>query len=380
MNRRHLTACLAALGMMVGSTLAHSEPKIVIGLTTPMTGGAASFADPERRGVEMAVAEINAQGGVLGRQLELKITDNRCNPTEGVQTANKLIHEDGAVALIGAFCSSVSLAVMPIAQRAEVPFVIDVSTAPSITEHTGPGKNEWVFRTSVTDDGMANALIDYLVEATPWRKIALVAEDTDYGRGGIAAFQELGKKKGIEIIRAETFTQNTPDFTPILNKVSASKPDAIAVYMLGSDMANFLKQYEGWGGKIPITGRFDPALLNAGQLRRGFLEGSVGVLPYSVDIDTPANKHFATQYQALYKEPPQFQSAYGYEAVYMLREAIERAGQATPAAIRQALTETQYQSMMGLTISFDKSHQAHNNAVILKLHEGKVIITDLKPT
>ncbi len=371
-------AAAAALGL-APLTATAADP-IRIGLTAPITGGAASFADPERRGVEMAVEEINAAGGVLGRPLQLSIADNRCNPTEGVQSANKLINEDDVVAMIGAFCSSVTLAIMPVVQRAEIPLVIDVSTAPVITEHMGPGKNEWAFRTSVTDAGMARALIEYLADEGEWQTIALVGEDTDYGRGGMAAFTELAEAKGIEVTRSETFTQNTPDFTAIINKIVASRPDAIGMYMLGADMANFLKQYEAWGGQIPITGRFDPGLLSKAQRDRGFLDGSIGVLPYAPEVDTTANREFVKAYEARNDEPPQFQSAYGYEAVYLLADAIERAGQAEPAAIRQALVDTAYPSMLGVDITFDDDHQAHNNAVILQLNDGEIEIVSLNPT
>ena len=122
-----------AAAASLASSLAWAQAPIVVGLTTPVTGGAASFALPERQGVEMAVDEINKAGGVLGRPIRLVVADNRCNPTEGVQTANRLINEDKAVVLLGAFCSSVSLAIMPVVRRSEVPLVIDVSTAPSIT-------------------------------------------------------------------------------------------------------------------------------------------------------------------------------------------------------------------------------------------------------
>lgn len=371
-------AVATTVGLAASSAIA-AEP-IVFGLTMPVTGGAASFADPERRGVEMAVDEINAAGGVLGRPIKLAIADNRCNPTEGVQSANKLINEDGAVALIGAFCSSVSLAIMPVVQRAEIPLVIDVSTAPVISEHLGEGKNTWAFRTSVTDSGMANALIDFLAENMPWKRLALVGEDTDYGRGGMASFTELAKGHGLEVIRSETFTQNTPDFTPLLNKLVASKPDVLGIYMLGADMANFFKQYEAWGGRLPVTGRFNPALLSPAQRKRGFLDGSIGVLPYSPDVDTEANRRFVAEYRKRNNEDPQFQSAYGYEAVYLLADAITRAGEAKPAAIRQALASTNYPSMMGVNIEFDEQHQAHNNAVILQLKDGEIKILSLNPT
>lgn len=378
---RILQTVAAATAFVAASAWAQGGPPIVVGLTTPVTGGAASFALPERQGVEMAVDEINQAGGVLGRPIRLVVADNRCNPTEGVQTANRLINEDKAVVLIGAFCSSVSLAVMPIVRRAEVPLVIDVSTAPSITGLSGrKGNNIWAFRTSVSDDGMAKALVDHLAGQTPWKRIAVIAEDTDYGRGGTKAFSDHAARNGIQIVATETFTQGTPDFTALITKLASQRPDAIAIYMLGADMANFMKQYEAWGGKIPVTGRFDPALLNPESVQRGFLDGSIGVLPYSPDVDTPANRRFVEAYRKRYNAAPQFQSAYGYEAVYLVADAIRRAGKAEPAAIRDALEKARMPSMLGVTIEFDDHNQARNNAVVLRLKDRQISIVALQRT
>ncbi|MGE0804356.1 MAG: ABC transporter substrate-binding protein [Burkholderiaceae bacterium] len=374
---------LAAATASLVCTLAWAQGSapIVVGLTTPVTGGAASFALPERQGVEMAVDEVNQAGGVLGRPIRLAVADNRCNPTEGVQTANRLINEEKASVIIGAFCSSVSLAVMPVVKRSEIPFVIDVSTAPSITGLSGrKGNNVWAFRTSVSDDGMAKALVEHLAARTGWRRIAVIAEDTDYGRGGTKAFAEHAKRLGITMVATETFTQATPDFTSLITKLVSSKPDAIAIYMLGADMANFMKQYEAWGGKIPITGRFDPALLSPEQIKRGFLDGSIGVLPYSPDVDTPANRRFVENYRKRFKADPQFQSAYGYEAVHLIADAIKRAGKVDATAIRDALEKSRYQSMLGVELQFDEHNQAQNNAVVLLLKDGKISIVALQRT
>ncbi|MGO4396237.1 ABC transporter substrate-binding protein [Variovorax sp. M-6] len=375
-----LRSLFLGVSLLSATAFAQSSQPIVIGLTTPVTGNAASFADPERRGVEMAVEELNAAGGVLGRPLKLVVADNRCNPTEGVQSANKLINDDKAVALIGAFCSSVSLAIMPVVRRAEVPLVIDVSTAPAISQQIGKGKNTWVFRTSVTDDGMAKALVEHLAGKSTWRRIAVLAEDTDYGRGGIRAFGELANARGITTATTEVIQQGTADFTTAITKLLASKPDAVAVYTLGADMANFLKQYDAWGAKVPVTGRFDPALLSPEQRAKGFLDGSIGVLPYSPDIDTPANKRFVASYRQRNNADPQFQSAYGYEAVHLIAEAIRRAGKVDRAAVREALAKSRMDSIVGTPIEFDAGHQAHNNAVILLLKDGKTRILSLNPT
>src|SRR5262249_1036048 len=144
--------------------------------------------------------------------------DNRCNPAEGVKAATKLLTETKVVALFGGMCSSVTLAVMPIVQRAQIPFIVTISTAQSIAQQAGAGGNEWTFKTNPSDDTMAEGIAEKL-KADGVKRLAFLAEETDYGRGGVKVFTEAAKKRGIEIIATEYFPQGMPDFSTAMAKM-----------------------------------------------------------------------------------------------------------------------------------------------------------------
>lgn len=379
-----LRGAALALSCLVAAGAAGAAEPIKIGLTSSFTGTAALFGQHDRYGVEMAIAEINAKGGVLGRPLALEAEDNKCNPAEGVKAANKLLSEHKVVAIVGAMCSSVTLAIMPLVQRAETPLVIPVSTSPAITPLSGKGGNNWAFRTTPSDDGMAVAIGRYL-KAQGVKKVAIIAEDTDYGRGGAKGMTDSLKLNEIALAAVEYVQQNTPDFTTLLTKMEAMKVDRVAVYLLSSDVQSFFRQYEAFGARTRVTGRAEMSVVRGAVspefLAKGGLDGTSGLNPYAADLDSPANKEFVARFKARYNTAPIQMSFYSYEATRLLADAIQRAGKVDRHAIRQALEKTKYQSIMGGTIEFDEHNQSHNNTVMIELKDGgKVTIVGLFKT
>src|SRR5690242_21845291 len=153
------TAIAALWGM---SSAEAQQPPILIGISTPQTGVAAVASEWEMWGVNLAVEEINAAGGLLGgRKIELMVLDNKCNPSEAVNVANKLV-EAKVVAIEGAHCSSAHLASMKIVADAKIPMITGIASNPQITALAGPGRNEYSFRISPSDTAMMDALGIYL--------------------------------------------------------------------------------------------------------------------------------------------------------------------------------------------------------------------------
>ena len=185
MRMKFWMAAMAAGFWGMGAALA--QP-IVIGVSTPKTGPLATASEWEMWGVNLAVEEINAAGGLLGgRKVELMVLDNKCNPSEGVNVANKLV-EAKVVAIEGAHCSSPHLATMKIIADAKIPMVTGIASNPQITELAGPGRNEYAFRISPGDAAMMDALGSYIGGKKLFKTVAIVSEDTDFGRGGADAF------------------------------------------------------------------------------------------------------------------------------------------------------------------------------------------------
>jgi branched-chain amino acid transport system substrate-binding protein len=362
---------VTALGLCLALPLGANAQTIVIGASVPDTGPAAAPAIWQRWGYQLALDEANAAGGVLGKKVEMIGYDNRCNPSEAVNVANKLI-EAKVVAIVGAHCSSATLATMPLIAAAKIPLVDGIASSPKITELSGVGGNEWTFRINPSDDDMMNALGLYLGQGSKIKRVAVLAEDTDFGRGGAAAFATVAKKNGLEVISTDFHPQSYPDFTSLLTRIQQSKPDAIAIFQLAGDQLNFLRNAMQLGVKIPYIGRFDPGGNNLQIIQAGGMEGSITAWTYSYLVDTPANKAFAAEVEKRHKTTPVLQTWAGYDAMRLLLKAIKEAGSTDPTTIRDALKKIEFTNVMGAKVTFDDHNQGGKVVLIEGVADKKV--------
>src|SRR5882757_2534634 len=361
----------AAIGLSLALPMAANAQNIVIGASVPDTGPAAAPATWQRWGYQLALDEANAAGGVLGRKVELLAYDNRCNPSEAVNVANKLV-EAKVVTVVGAHCSSATLATMPLIAAAKIPLVDGVASSPKITELSGIGGNEWAFRINPTDDDMMQALGLYLGQNSSIKRVAILGEDTDFGRGGAAAFTTVAKKNGLEVISTDFHPQSYPDFTSLLTRIQQSKPDAIAIFQLAGDQLNFLRNAMQLGVKIPYIGRFDPGGNNLQIIQAGGMEGSITAWTYSYLVDTPANKAFAAEIEKRHKTTPVLQTWAGYDVMRLVLKAIKEAGSTDPTAIRDAIKKIEFTNVMGAPVKFDDHNQAGKVVLIEGVADKKV--------
>lgn len=368
-----LTVITAALGF---SSAVWAQATIRIGLSGPFSGPAAAAAEWEKWGVEQAIEEINATGGLLGKKVELVTLDNRCNPTEGVNTARKLVQEK-VTAIVGGHCSSATLAMMPIIQEAKIPMITGVSSGPKITDLSGEGGNQFMFRISPDDLRMAQGLIEYLGAKKLFKTVAIIGEDSDFGRGGATTFAPLAQKAGMTIISTDYAPQMTPDYTALLTRVAMKKPDAIAVFMLGGDSLNFHRTAMQMGLKIPYTGRAELGGKNMEVIEAGGMEGSVSAWTYSTDIDSPANKKFAATMLAKHKVPATLQNWAGYDSVQIIAQAIRDAKSDDPVKVRDAMAKVKITGLHGRPLAFDSHNQAGRLVVIQQVKDRKVQVLDL---
>jgi branched-chain amino acid transport system substrate-binding protein len=361
----------AAIGLSLALPMAANAQNIVIGASVPDTGPAAAPAMWQRWGYQLAIDEANTAGGVLGKKVELLAYDNRCNPSEAVNVANKLV-EAKVVTVVGAHCSSATLATMPLIAAAKIPLVDGVASSPKITELSGIGGNEWAFRINPTDDDMMQALGLYLGQNSNIKRVAILGEDTDFGRGGAAAFTTVAKKNGLEVISTDFHPQSYPDFTSLLTRIQQSKPDAIAIFQLAGDQLNFLRNAMQLGVKIPYIGRFDPGGNNLQIIQAGGMEGSITAWTYSYLVDTPANKAFAAEVEKRHKTTPVLQTWAGYDVMRLVLTAIKKAGSTDPTAIRDAIKKIEFTNVMGAPVKFDDHNQAGKVVLIEGVADKKV--------
>ena len=381
MRKVRVTIAVAAVAALAFSVFARAQDgPIMIGSSIPLTGGVATFGQHSRWGSELAIAEANAKGGVLGRKLEIDFQDNRCNPAEAVKSVTQMLAEKKYVAILDGLCSSVVLAIMPLVERAGVPLVVANASATSIAERSGVGGNKWTFKVNPTDASMLDALIGWLDKDGKANNIAFLGEDTDFGRAGSTGLENALKKRNLKLATVDFFQKGAPDFTPVFTKIKAKKPALLALYAVDADFQNAMRQWYSLGGGVPLTGRVLVDQVPKEIMDSGFLDGTTSVQPYDPSVDAPGNRAFVEAFKKLHNVPPILVSFEAYEATKVLIDAIRRAGTTNPAAVRDALVTTKLPSMLGTTIEFDDHNLAHNNAIILTIKGGKVVIVGMSKT
>jgi len=381
MRKVRVTIAVAVVAALAFSVFARAqEGPVMIGSSIPLTGGVATFGQHSRWGSELAIAEANAKGGVLGRKLEIDFQDNRCNPAEAVKSVTQMLAEKKYVAILDGLCSSVVLAIMPLVERAGVPLVVANASATSIAERSGVGGNKWTFKVNPTDASMLDALIGWLDKDGKANNIAFLGEDTDFGRAGSTGLENALKKRNLKLATVDFFQKGAPDFTPVFTKIKAKKPALLALYAVDADFQNAMRQWYSLGGGVPLTGRVLVDQVPKEIMDSGFLDGTTSVQPYDPSVDTPGNRAFVEAFKKLHNVPPILVSFEAYEATKVLIDAIRRAGSTNPAAVRDALVTTKLPSMLGTTIEFDDHNLAHNNAIILTIKGGKVVIVGMSKT
>jgi branched-chain amino acid transport system substrate-binding protein len=360
----------------VTTALAAKGQNILIGVGTPSTGVAAAPAVWQKWGLDIAADEINAKGGVLGRKIEVRAYDDRCNPSEAVNVTNRLI-EDKVSVILGMHCSSATLAAMPLVDKARIPMIEGIASSPRITDLSGVGGNDWTFRINPSDQDMMEALGIYLSSSSKWKRFAIVGEDTDFGRGGAAAFANVAKKYGLEIISQDFHPQSLPDFTPLLTRIRQSRPDAIAIFQLAGDQLNMLRHAMQLGLKIPYAGRFDPGGSNAQIIAAGGMESSITAWTYSAEIDAPENKVLVGETKKRFDSTPVLQTWAGYDTLRLAAQAINEAGSAEPEKIHDALKKIRFRNAIGQELTFDDHNQGARTVVIERVENRRAVVEQL---
>ena len=363
---KYLRAVLGALALI---SLSAPAQELRIGLTGPQTGPAAFLGQHMKWGGELAVDEINAKGGVLGRKVKLVFYDSGCRPADAVSATERLLGQDAVDIMLADLCSGATLAEMPLVEKANRPMLVSIASSPEITKRSGANGNKWVFRIVPDDETMTAAAASQM---QGYGKIALLAEDTDYGR---ASAQTLKARLGNSNFISEDFVKPTEnDFLAFLSKVRASKPDAIAVYLLDQQMLNLMKQYMQFGLNAPFIGR--PVMVTpaaAELLKTRKFEGSWAVAQYFESYNVPGNVAFAKAYKARFGENPHYVGYGVYEGIMVAADAVRRAGSTDPEAVRKALAATNYKGLLGDTLSFNQFNQPANSTVLRLIVKNGVL-------
>ncbi|MEA2829732.1 MAG: branched-chain amino acid transport system substrate-binding protein, partial [Bradyrhizobium sp.] len=366
--------------VLLGSTAVQAAEPIKIGITTILSGPMPERGQSEQYGAQLALNSINQAGGVLGRPVEVFSADNACKPEIGVPATRRLIEEEHVPVVIGALCTPVTHAIMPMMQQAKVPLVIATSAGQDFVDASGVGGNAYAFKTIPSEVDIAQRLIGWL-KSRDVKSVAIVAEDGDFPHANAVALAKAAQDAGMQITAQETLDKDAKDFTGVLTKLKEGAPGQL-IAVLGASTPGFFKAYEATGWKVPVAGRFDMASALAAvspQFRdAGGLSDLTGVAVFTPLLDKPEVKDFVAAYRAHYGLLPTQRSFFVYEATYLVVDAIRRAGSDQPAAIEEALKTTKMPSRLGGTYTLDDHNHAHTPVQILGVRAGKpaVIATE----
>lgn len=372
--RRITTAAALCLSVWSGSALA-AEP-IRIGITTILSGPTADRGQSEQYGAQIALDQINQAGGVLGRPVEAFYADNACKPDIGVPATRRLLDQEHVPVIIGALCTPVTHAIMPVMQDAKVPLVIATSAGQDFVDASGAGGNPYAFKTIPSEVDIAKGLIHYLGKQGI-KSVAVVTDTGGFPEANAIAFANAAKAAGMTVTDSERIDSKTSDLSPVFAKLKAGNPQ-ILLAMPGSATANFFKAYEASGWKVPISGRLDigaaMAAVSPGFRDAGGLKDLTSIAVFTPAIGKPGVQAFVKSYEARYGLVPTQRSYFVYEAVLLVTDAIRHAGNATPAAIEAALKTTKMPSALGGTYKMNDHNHPALPLFITGIKDGKPAI------
>ncbi len=347
---------------------------IKIGHFASLTGKEATFGNQVDNGIRLAVDEINANGGVLGKQIELITEDNRSQVHETTLAVEKLIDKDHVIVLLGEVASSRSIAAAPIAQREKIPMVSPSSTNPQVTVDKRTGEvRDYVFRVCFIDPFQGEVMAKFAYENLGARRVAILKDNAnDYSVGLAKNFIPKFTAMGGEIVEEQAYEGGQVDFKAQLTAIEAADADAIFLPGYYTEVSLVAIQAKEVGLDIPLLGGdgWDSPELTKGAAGEA-LEGMYFSNHYSVEDTSPRVKKFTDEYMAKYNELPGAMSALGYDAMKIVAKVIENVGKADPQLIRDGLEKLSGFNGVTGDISINEQHNADKPAVIIQIKDGK---------
>ena len=354
-----------------------AEP-IRIGYMATLTGEGATWGQHEREGALMAVKDINARGGVLGRPLELICYDVKGKPEEGVSAIRRLIYDDKVVAIGGTNYSGIQLAIAPIAEKGQVPVIATAATNPTVTVDPNTGKvRPYMFRISYTDPYQGRVIADYLIKKCGAKKLAIIGDVGDAYSEGLTEFiRKTADENGVEN-NFWAFRGGDVDFRAQLTAAREWGADAVALTMLYKEMGLVIKQAAELDWK-PLFMGGDGYSPNIAEIAGEALNGTFWVS--SINIDDPKFDGMKEKYRAEYgKEATEIANTISaYDVLLMIAHAIETAGVAEGPAIKEAIENTKNLQVTHFNWTVDKeTHNPLNKpGSVFEAKNGKLVFLE----
>jgi branched-chain amino acid transport system substrate-binding protein len=359
-----------ALLLLAASLVARAaDEPIKIGHYASLTGKDAAFGNATSKGIRLAVEEINAKGGVLGRKIEYLVEDIQSKQGESATGVKKLISRDKVVAVIGANSSANSLEAAPICQNAKIPMMAISSTNPKVTEI-----GDYIFRICFIDPFQGAVLAKFAHGSLKAKRVALLTSvNSPYSVGLSSVLRERFIALGGEVVAEQRYAEGDKDFRAQLTAIRAARPDVIAATGFYSEAALICIQARALGLEQPIIGGDGweaPQLVTLGGKA---VEGTYYSTYFSAENDAPEVQAFVKRYEKRWNgEMAEGVAALGYDAMYLIAAAITKIGGTDSAKLRDAIAATKnFAGVTGKT-TIDEKRDSTKAAVMQTVRNGKI--------
>ncbi len=366
---RNILSAVVAIVAVVSACKKHplnGTEVISIGEVGSMTGSEATFGISTHQGIELAIRQVNAAGGVKGKKLEITSLDDQSKPDEAATAVTKLITQSNAKAILGEVSSSRSLAMATIAQDNKIPMISPSSTNPKVTE-----LGDYIFRVCFIDPFQGEVMAKFALDHLKVKKVAILRDvKSDYSTGLAEFFATAFKKGGGQIVLDQSYESGDIDFKSQLTAIRAKGPQAILIPGYYTEVGMIARQTRELGMNIPLLGGDgwdSPKLVEIGGKA---MDNAYFSNHYSNENKDPQIQNFISQFKESFGVLPDGLSAMGYDAVLVLVDALKRSKSLNPSDIRDAIATTaSYPGVTGV-ITLDKKRNAIKSAVVLKVENG----------
>ena len=341
-------------------------------MLAPLTGSGARFGESQRNGVQLAMTDLNARGGIDGHRLELVIEDTKTEPPTAVTAFTRLAERKDTVAIVGSAASLDVPAYLPLVDRAGIPHIVPVAVLPKITEMG----SRFTFRSALNDKIAAQKMAAFVVNTLKAKKVALLIEDSAFGETGLL-FGLEAQRLGVNPLTVERFKRGDGDLKAQLTKIQSSGATHIQFWGYYAEYALVAKQLRELSYSATLMGNQAPVNDKTIELGGAALEGALNICLFVPTAPTVKVHTFVEAYRSRYGATPDTWAAQAYDGMMLLADAIRRGG-ATREGIRHALTQTKdFEGVTG-TITFTESGDAvFQTTSVVKVSGGKFVPFDV---
>src|SRR5437016_3220374 len=341
-----------------------------IGVITSLTGSLAAFGGAHKNGYAIALDEINAKGGVLGRKLDLDFYDDQSKPDQAVQGVSKLVDQDKVPVLLGSYSSESTKAIIPAVTQRQVPLIIPTATADNVMDSKSP----WIFRICAGAADYARTTIAFLKANGAPKTMAIVFENTNFGQANMKAMSAAAKEAGINLVAVESYEAKSPDYKAVLQRVKQANPEVIYFCSYLLDAGTLLRQaqevdlnpkYYTSAGTGFAAAEF-PTAKGAGKNA----EYTISVSQWLPDAPWPGSKEFDAEYFKRTNTHPAYHAMQAYTALQVAAQAIASANSTDSAKIRDAIKNLNSPSTSFGPVRFENGQNQHL-VLITQVQGGK---------